>query len=438
MGKAVWISIVTWTIIIILFLLSYEKEEPVMREYVVLKKDDIRLFVMDGVGAKEPVEHIFPLPMANAVGTIDIDNAITAILFNETTEPDYKVIAKNFLREVNGAFEFGFCPVYSKDEIAYTQTRWAVIANVKNGKVITPILTMSLYERISGIRSLDTSTNRFLVEKITPGAGYATVKKYLHVMRLERHDFIDEGQVFGGVNVSGYKQPWLVHDRKIITYDSLANKLVCHDANLESAYHPFVDVFNRNSDKFRKLKEMVIHPTLPFGIVVEIGKDVDWAKYDTIFNVNEKRKLLDLAYIARDLHAIYLLRWDLDDPEKQFMLLHTDSITLIPPVKATEYSHFSFSPDGKWLVFADQTKERRKPLFTVLPVDTTRPHLFGGPVFLGPTPFKYGEFKSSAWATDPTSYVVCNGRRILFKWDLGMLHHAQVVHVPEDSTILLE
>ena len=70
---------------------------------------------------------------------------------------------------------------------------------------------------------------------------------------------------------------WQLNNGNIFTYDSASNKLLCHTTELKKTTHPFAEIFNRNSGKFRKLKEFLIHPTLPFGIVAEIGKDIDWS-----------------------------------------------------------------------------------------------------------------------------------------------------------------
>ncbi len=58
--------------------------------------------------------------------------------------------------------------------------------------------------------------------------------------------------------------------------------MLCHTVELKPTTHPFAEIFNRNNRNFRKLKEFLIHPTLPFGIVVEIGKDWDSEKINAI------------------------------------------------------------------------------------------------------------------------------------------------------------
>src|SRR5690606_5847787 len=135
-----------------------------------------------------------------------------------------------------------------------------------------------------------------------------------------------------------------------------SNRISCHDDNLKPARHPFVDVFNRNSGKFRKIKEFVLHPTLPFAIVAEIGKDIDWEKVKKLPPGSSERSIL-VSTLARisEIHILYLLRWDTPDEKKQLTPILSDTLSLIPPISCKKYSHFEFSPDGSWLVFRDET-----------------------------------------------------------------------------------
>ena len=410
-----------------------------MPDYNIINQKGGRYFFPYNIPVKKPIDHIFPVPVNNAVGTIDFDNAITILKISGDTTPEYDIVAKDFLSEVNGAFDFGFCPVFDEETIVYTQTRWAVVANIKTGKVISPVLTMSLDDYIIGLHSLDTANNSFIITRATPGPNF--YDKYLHVMKLEKDKFINSGEIKAGCWAVNYDTPWIVHERKIITYDSAANKLLCHDADLQSATHPFVDIFNRNNKKFRKLKEMIIHPSLPFGLVVEVGKDINKKELEKLpVGSNERSILLDKLAEISEIHAIYLLRWDTPDTNKQYIPIHTNAFSLLPPLAVEQYSRFTFSPDGKWLVFGheDMSKDKSgnliggksQPFFVALPVDETKPYFFGEPLFLGRTLIKGNLLKSTAWATNPTSFVAADGL-CLYKWDLGNIHTARVLTTPD-------
>lgn len=412
-----------------------------MPDYNVFNQKGGKFFFPYAVPLDEPIRKIFPVPVKDAVGTLGFKNSITVLKFRGDTAPEYDIVAKDFLGEVDGDFDFGFCPVFDDETIVYTQTRWAVVANIKTGKVESPILTMSLDDIIGGIVSLDASKNQFVVLRRSPNmpAGF---DKILHVMMLEDKKFINLGELVAGIDATVYSTPWIVHDRKIITYDSAANKLICHNADLKISTHPFVEVFNRNNGKFRKLKEMIIHPTLPFGLVVEIGKDIPIKELEKLPGGSEARSklLFKLSEIA-EIHALYLLRWDTPDTNKQYIPLHTDTLSLIAPFAAKQYGRFSFSPDGEWLVFGHEDRGRDQygnlgpggkyqPFFVALPVDEKKPFFFGEPIFMGRTLIKGNDITTTAWATDPTSFVAADGQ-CLYKWDLGKLYAARTITTPD-------
>jgi hypothetical protein len=409
-----------------------------MPDYTIINQKGGKFFPPYNVTLKEPIRKIFPVPVRNSVGTIDFDNAITVLKFRGDTTPEYDIVAKNFLREVNGDYIFGFSPVFHQETIMYTQTRWAVVANIKTGNVRKPILTMSLDDIIGGIEPLDASDNIFVINKLIPDTRWS--RQMLSVMKYDNGKFIGSGEIDAG-GTFPFKQPWIVHDRKIITYDSAANKLLCHDADLKSSTHPFVEIFNRNSGNFRKLKEMIIHPTLPFGLVVEIGKDLDWEKIFAMPLNDETDKIKRALYKQQEIHALYLLRWDITDTNKQYIPLHTDTLSFLPPLAVKQYGRFSFSPDGKWLVFGHEDIGRDQygnlgpggewqPFFIALPVDEKKPFFFGEPIFMGRTLIKDNDVTATAWTTDPTSFVAADGA-CLYKWDLGKLHEARTVTTPD-------
>ena len=111
-----------------------------MPDYNIFNQKGGKFFFPYAIALNGPISEIFPVPVKDAVGTLDFDNAITVLKFNGDTTPDYDIVARNFLSEVTGDFDFGYCPVFSDDIIVYTQTRWAVVANIKTGKVESPIL----------------------------------------------------------------------------------------------------------------------------------------------------------------------------------------------------------------------------------------------------------------------------------------------------------
>ncbi len=409
---------------------NLSKEKPYMPDYMILRHNGKRVFVPQTLAPKYPVVNIFAVPVKNALGTIDIDNAITIMRFTDN-DIEYDIVAKNFLKHVNGAYKFGFCNVYSDEEIAYTQSRWAVIANIKTGKVVTPVITYNLDDLITGLRPLgNRGEGKYLLLREGPYYGKGS-EDFLHLVRLINNDSIqDEGFLNAGISTIGYKIPWQLHNDLIFTYDVDSNRIPCHDSNLKPFQHPFADVFNNNSRNWRRIKEFIIHPTLPLGLIVEKGKKVDWDSIHSLPNevYEEARKPV---IKERDRHVLYLLRWDISDPEKQIIPILTDSLSLIPPVTCKSYSGFQFSPDGSWLVFKDETNDMLKPVFIALPVIKDSPLFLGEPLYLGRLMTKDATPRMSAWTTDPLGFTISSGEHGLWKWDLGRVDKAKVVDMAE-------
>jgi hypothetical protein len=428
----------TLVVLSLLLLNCYSERILKMPDYTIVNQKGGKIFFPYRIPLKEPITYIFPVPRHDAVGTIDFDNAITLLKFLGESEPEYEIVAKNFLDEVVGDFNFGFSPLFSDELIVYTQTRWAVVANIRSGRVVTPILTQSLDNMIGAIAPLDTARDLFVVNTLIPAKEGS--RQMLTLMRYEKNTFVRLGEIDGGGNFPR-RTPWLVHHGLIFTYDSSANRVLCHDGELKPSTHPFVEIFNRHSGSFRKLKEMIIHPTLPFGLVVEIGKDIDWEEIEKMPPSSARDAVVSKAAKIREIHALYLLRWDTDDTTQQFIPLHSDTASLIAPFKAKHYGRLSFSPDGKWLVLGheDRGEDRYgnlgpggalQPFFVALPVDSQKPLFLGEPIFMGRTLNALNLVTTTAWTTNPTAFVAADGEG-LYKWDLGKLHAARTITTPD-------
>lgn len=404
---------------------SLKKKDFYMPEYKIFRQGAKKVFMPKVFAPEAPVEKIFAVPVKNAVGTIDIVNGITVIRFAED-KLEYDVVAKNYLKEVNGGFDYAFCNVFSDEEIAYTQNRWFVIANFKNGRVISPVITYSLDDYVTGIKGIDFGKRKFLIQRETPD--YDDYEKILHVLNVIDKDSIqDEGSIKASPGKTGYSAPWQFSNGFIFTYDDTTNKISCHDTDLKPSTHPFAEIFNRQSETFRKLKEFLIHPTLPFGIVLEIGKDFDFVTFNKLPKTEDTQRIKDSLWQLEDIHALYLLRWDTPDTQKQFVPILTDSFSLVPPLDCSFYGGLQFSPDGSWMVFRDESRNRKNPVFTSLPIDSTAPNFFGEPLYLGRIMAEYAEPVMSAWTSNPLGFVVSTGEQGLWKWDLGRVRMARVI-----------
>ncbi len=78
-------------------------------------------------------------------------------------------------------------------------------------------------------------------------------------------------------------------------------------------------------------------------------------------------------------------------------------------------SGFEFSPDGRWVVFRDETDDERQPAFVAMPIHAEPPFV-GAPLVLGRT--AAGPTVSTCWSTGPTGFVATDGGAV-YRWVLG-------------------
>jgi hypothetical protein len=411
-----------------------------MKERYVFNQNGKKAYMPQMYGLKNHAETIFSVPGVNNVGTLEFDNGLTLINLSDD-HPDYKVVAKDYYDEVLGDYVYSYSPVYSENEIMYGQANTVYRINIGNGQV----KEYDFYGNIIKESGINISRivpagkpNIYLCEILNPW--YDEERKDGKLIQfLESAEVIDSLPL--GFKKNRYDQPWQINNGVVFSYDILKNKIVSNTTELKPTNHPFAEIFNRNSEKFRKLKEFLIHPTLPFGIVIEIGKDLDWEKLNLLPPTLENEKYTDSLDAVRRVHALYLLRWDTQDTNKQFVPIFTEPVSVIPGLHPKTYSDFQWSPDGKWLVFRDETQyteyeygmetAEENPVFIALPIGEKNPLFIGEPLYLGKVMREDATPTSSAWIQKPVSFVVSDGL-VLYKWDLDNVDSAMKINSPND------
>jgi hypothetical protein len=407
---------------------SQERSKVLEEEikYYVLVKDGCRHFAPQhlSVGATT-VEWIFPVPEPHAVGTLDRQsNGIVFIKFGGYgVEPKRNVVAKDFSSEVYGReFDYRFCQNFSDDTVVYCKTRVAVVANVKTGEAFHAECGLSLDDYLRGISFLDPQKKLFVIVKTIDEGGRGEWKDYLHIAKLEGQEFIDAGwSMYTGKTDDDDILPhfplydrWRVHGHKLFVYDREWHKIVCTDGKA-SVLHPFSEVFNANANLFGTVKDIAIHPRLPFGAII--------------------------VESAPNAHHLVVLRWDITKSRKKAKQIislsqELEQVRYIFNVDRVTLAYQSFSPDGNWYVVGFIAPNKpQSPYFIaipVTPVNRKRPNFLdmGNLVVLG----QVAGLTSIAWTSSPTSYVVSDGAR-LHKWDLDELPNARVFVVPEDGAV---
>jgi hypothetical protein len=365
------------------------------------------------------VQWIFPVPSPNAVGTLDrYSNGIVFINFGDyETESKCEVIAKDFTKEVYGEdYDYQFCQNFSEDTIAYSQTRIAVIANVKTGNAFHAGCGLSMDDYMFGICFLDPQKNLFVIVK-SIDEGQNTWEDYLHIAKLEDQQLVDTNWVMKLGNTDDISSDfplyntWFVHSNKLFVLDrdkAYPDQIVCTDG-CQSIPHPFSATYNANYNRIGKIKDIAIHPNLPFGIMIEE------------------------RVASNILHGLVIIRWDTNDPDEQVAGYSKmfEPLASLFSLNDMALAYSSFSPCGNWYIVGCIAPDApQNPHFIALSVDQEHSDLLDrdNTIILG----QVKNMTSLAWTSEPTSYVVSNGE-LLHKWDLDELPNVHVFVMPEED-----
>jgi hypothetical protein len=94
---------------------------------------------------------------------------------------------------------------------------------------------------------------------------------------------------------------------------------------------------------------------------------------------------------------------------------------------ANKYSDFTFSPDGKWVIFRDKTEGSDNPVFVTVPISSDNHLYLGKPIKLGKVLRQDAIApEGSAWTTNPTAFVLSDGV-LLYRWNMDKIPSTQRV-----------
>jgi hypothetical protein len=351
------------------------------------------------VGLKDENTDIFSVPTENAVGTNSLNNAITLLKFNKD-QIIYDEVRKDFIEGVGSGDKF-YPGIFSDQWIGYTQTRGFLLFNLKDKSFADHIPIKSGNEYFTGIGVIDGTKLQFLFQK--KKAYFHEGKKILQILEFDgKGKFKQISELQAGAHKVGYLEPWAIQNKTIFVYNNDKIKITAYDINFKPVQHPFCYLFN-GLKNFRCLDELVIHPTLPFAILVEMDRD-DRANY-----------------------KVWLARWDHPEEKERCVELLGQDISMFSKhanIKHLVCTQFEFSPDGKWLLFRDHSEYAIQnidsPIFTVMPVSADNPLFLGKPKILGKVLAENARPTSTAWIQKPLSFVASDGK-VLYKWELEKL-----------------
>lgn len=384
------------------------------------------------------MDNVFAVPKDNMVGTNDLDNAVKLLEFKTDGELKQHIVKKDFMEEVTGAYYFRFMPVWSEKEIAYAQSKGFLIVNIPEQKVEIHSVSKGIYTGDIENAAILNAQQRLFVLEIAPHAADG-FKKILKTIRFENNAYTILNEHYAGIRTNVYTEPWFVFQKKIFTYNDSTTKLVVFDENFNTTSHPLAEAFNRNKVGFRCMQEIVIHPKLQFALIVERGKPATKEQLAAARALPEPEdeKAVDIIYDEVKRRSLYLFRWNEPDEKKQLIPVISIAGSIWNRYNpSNEYSHLTFSPDGKWLVFRDGTMRgnnvdsERNPVFVAVPIDEKNPLFLGKPVKLGYA-MRDGalEPKTTAWTTNPTAFVMCDGK-VLYRWNFERYIKSQKIKMP--------
>lgn len=329
----------------------------------------------------DPVPHVFAVPVDDAVGTNDLDNAITVLRFRgDLVEAD--VVRKEFFKYVSGG-ELCFLPLFDDRIIGYAQSRRFVIFDVTNGSFTQYMICSDLEEVIERITVVDAGRRCFLFEigVYAPGANHDRVR----VIRLGGDAPAELADIRTGLPGLAMYSAWTADRGRLLVFNGEVGALRALDLELEPSSHPLVAMLSRNEQPLGRLHQLAVHPSLPLAVLV----------------IGERDSPMGLR--------CWLARWEHPDVEQRLVPLFSSGVSC---------SEFQFSPDGRWLIFKDSTHDHNNPDLVAVPVRASYPdaELLGAPRALGSLEpgSVWGQY---VWTRRPQCLVVTGGEH-LYRWDL--------------------
>ena len=311
---------------------------------------------------------LFSVPQDNAIGTNDLNNAITLLSFNKSRVTFDKYF-KNAFEQVGGGGEF--IPLISQEAIGFGQTRRFVIYNFRSKQHERYRIAASIDESIQKIAIADARQRHFIFE----------IKEY-NKNSEDHHDYVThlllmdlsekEAKQIKEMN-KGKGVTWSVAFGKIFLYYIGKDQLQVLTTNFELSNHPLADAIKQNKGKIN-FTRIQTHPSLPFAIL-----------------------------FAGDEGSTFISWTPGKAPHRLF----------------SGADQFSFSPDGKWVTFrCDRTDPAKTYL---MPVSEKYPNYLGSPILLSNNYFNANNF---GWTTNPISFVGSSLNKI-YRWELTNEAHPE-------------
>jgi hypothetical protein len=315
---------------------------------------------------------LFYVPQDNAIGTNDIDNAITLLSFHKG-KIHYDKHFKNAVDDVEGGGEY--IPIVAPDTIGFGQSRRFLLYNFRTRDCREYQIVVSLEKTIEKIAIANAPRRHFIFE-IEAGNPRSEdpwdITCHLLLMDLSGK----ETRLIKEMNI-GKGETWSVAYDRIFLYDIGKDQFRVLTTNFEPSHHPLADIIKHNKGKIN-FTRIYPHPILPFAIL-GAGK-----KYEVLVSWGEGREKTPTRIYGENMAG----------------------------------GDFLFSPDGKWVVFTDDGDLDNMKTY-LMPVSEKYPHYLGTPILLLNDNFNPN---NCGWTTNPISFVGSSSNK-LYRWELTKEAH---------------
>ena len=318
---------------------------------------------------------IFEVPQDNSIGTNDMNNAITLLSFHNN-KIRYDHYFKNAVEDVEGGGEY--IPVVSKNVIGFGQTRRFLLYDFDHHTYNNYRIVRSIDKNIEKVAIADAKKRKFVFEieshnpKSDDAWDYTTQLLWFDLSGNEAK-LIKNISICNGVT-------WSVALGKIFTYDIGKDELSVLNTDFEPDHHPLADIDSNNKGKI-SFTRLYPHSNLPFAIL-GAGR-----KYEVLVSWGQGR-------------------------EKAAITIFGDNAIS---------RNFSFSPDGKWVVFTEGGVMDHPKKTYIMPISERYPNYLGSPIKLLNDSFNANNF---GWTTNPISFVGSSLNK-LYRWELTNAAHPE-------------
>lgn len=326
--------------------------------------------------------HLFPMPQNGAVGTNDLNNAITIFTFaKDRLVP--KVHFRNAFKYVGGGGQYLPEPL-SEHSIGFAQTRRFVIYDFLTNKAKDYTITRSMDRNILHAGVADASKNRFFfeIEAENPNSeDYNDVSRTIWLMDL--NDVTDGRPRIINKYEKTKGSVWSTFNNQLLFCDFKNIELKVFDANLNPSNHPVEGALKKNKGKV-DFVDVIPHPSLPFAILSGGEQGAQYICWNQAFRSEEARTIFG----------------------------HINALC------------FTFSPDGRWVAFQ---KDEPDPKYSyIMPISEKYPNYLGSPILLEGATFDRGYF---AWTNNPV-HLVGSTEGKLYRYDLTKEAHPEAASYP--------